>query len=293
MSNGREARNPGQAPAVKHQQLIVTLYGLYCREPGSALPVAALVALLGDLGFDPPGVRSAVSRLKAKGVLQSTRASGAAAYELGGSLQAVFADGDQRIFSERREPATDDWLLAVFSVPEAQRHLRHQLRALLTGLGFGTVSPGVWIASAGVADRARHLITERGLAEFVEFFRGDFLTNGDISAKVPIWWDLASIDSLMGEFLEYYGDAAQLWGSRLEGLSGTPSDAAADINREAFRYYVPMLTLWRRLPYRDPNLPLHYLPKDWKEPAARRAFVRTHALLSPLAAIHARQVISA
>lgn len=281
------------APVVRHQQLIVTLYGLYSREPGSALPVAALIGLLGDLGYDEPGVRSAVSRLKGKNILHSTRVDGVAAYELSETVQRVFAEGDRRIFSERRNDSTYDWLLAVFSVPEARRNLRHQLRSLLTGLGFGIVASGVWVASASVTDRAKDLLTERGLDEFVEFFRGDYLMSGDMRAKVAQWWDLEAIDALMGEWLEAYGDADSLWADLLgDDPAEALRTATPEACRDAFRFYIPMLTLWRRLPYRDPNLPLDYLPDGWREPLARRAFARTHRLIAPLAARHAYRVIA-
>lgn len=48
----------------RHQQLIAAVFGLYGREHRGALPVAGLVRLLGDLGVEGAGVRSAVSRLK-------------------------------------------------------------------------------------------------------------------------------------------------------------------------------------------------------------------------------------
>lgn len=281
------------APAVRHQQLIVTLYGLYSREPGSALPVAALIALLGDLGYDSPGVRSAVSRLKAKGVLRSTRRDGVAAYELSESLQTVFAEGDQRIFSDRRLDGAHDWLLALFSVPESQRHLRHRLRSLLTSLGFGTVGAGAWIASAGILDRARQVLAKEGMEDFVEFFRGDYLFSEDARTKVAKWWDLEAIDSLFTEFLDDYAAADQRW---IDVISDDPAQALRaatdEVCLDAFRFYVPMLTVWRHLPYRDPNLPLEYMPEGWKEPEARRVFVNTHQLISPLAARHAQRVLA-
>ncbi|KRF09329.1 PaaX family transcriptional regulator [Arthrobacter sp. Soil782] len=285
-------------PVVRHQQLIVTLFGLYCRTPGNSLPVASLVSLLGDLGYDAPGVRSAVSRLKAKGILRSTRAGGVAAYNLSESQQTIFAEGDRRIFAEQREDGEHDWLLALFSVPEAQRHLRHRLRTILAGLGFGTVTSGVWIASASIAERARANLARHELDQFVEFFRGDYLFAGDVRDKVATWWNLEAIDALIGEFLDVYSGADVAWTQRLDQNMAPGRETAHDhepdeeLCRDAFRYYVPMLTLWRRLPYRDPNLPLEYLPEWWREPEARRVFSRTHQIIAPLAERHAATIIA-
>lgn len=279
-------------PAVLHQQLIVTLFGLYSRAPGTAMPVAALVSLLGDLGHDEQGVRSAVSRLKAKGILNSSPLGRVAAYDLADSLRSTFTEGDERIFAESSPGHPHDWVLALFSVPEAQRNLRHKLRRVLTGLGYGTVSSGMWIANGRFMAQTQERLAQHGLTEYVEFFRGDYLFDGDMRAQVAQWWDLEQVEELFTEFLELYGDAEDVWPRAVgDDPAAAFRNATAEQCRDAFRYYVPMLTMWRRLPYEDPNLPTDYMPPGWKEPVARRAFVHTHRLISPLAELHARKVI--
>jgi phenylacetic acid degradation operon negative regulatory protein len=280
------------APSVRHQQLIVTLYGLYGRSSSDALPVSVLISMLGDLGYDAPGVRSSVSRLKAKGVLKSVRQDGVAKYELSDTVLDVFREGDRRIFAADRSAQLESWVLAVFSVPESMRNRRHQLRSELSGLGFGSVASGVWIAPAQVLDQARERLSSRGLIQFVDFFRGDYLFEGPMRPKVAEWWDLKAIDEQFAEFLDLYEGAGDLWA----GLVGDDPEAAlanstAQLRRDAFRYYIPMLTLWRRFPYRDPNLPLEYLPKDWRGPAVRETFHAVHRLAAPLAAAHAHELI--
>lgn len=103
-------------PPARHQQLIVPIYGLYSRNPGDELPVAVLIEMLGDLGYGAPGVRSSVSRLKAKGVLQSVRADKTAKYELSGKVLDVFHEGDQRIFAPEGSRPEDGWALAILPV---------------------------------------------------------------------------------------------------------------------------------------------------------------------------------
>src|ERR1700726_5212575 len=76
----------GDAPArsARLRHLIVTVYGLYARSDGGWLSVAALIRLLADLGVDEPAVRSAISRLKRRGILEARRQEGSAGDQLSG-----------------------------------------------------------------------------------------------------------------------------------------------------------------------------------------------------------------
>ncbi|MDP9906209.1 PaaX family transcriptional regulator [Arthrobacter bambusae] len=280
------------APPVRHQQLIVTIFGLYGRNAGDALPVSALISMLGTLGYDAPGVRSSVSRLKAKGVLKSVREDGVAKYRISESIRDVFREGDRRIFAPEQPVPLDAWVLAVFSVPESMRNRRHQLRSELSGLGFGSVASGVWIAPSQKLEQAKERLTSLGLIQFVDLFRSDYVFDGPMRPKISEWWDLKELDEEFTEFLELYKGAEKQW---LELVGDDPQSALAnsteELRSDAFRYYIPMLTMWRRFPYRDPNLPADYLPEDWHGPAVRRSFQAVHRLAAPLAAAHARELI--
>lgn len=279
-------------PPLRHQQLILTIYGLYGRRGGGALPVSVLIDMLGALGHDAPGVRSAVSRLKAKGVLNSVRNGGAAKYELSPRSLEIVNEGDERIFAPHRDAPGSPWVLAIFSVPESMRDRRHQLRTELTRLGFGSMAAGVWIAPSGVREGAKRRLANRGLAEYVEFFTGDYEPEGDMRARVAQWWDLDALQVQISEFMQYYGSSLADWTAE---VGGDPAAALAasgpELRRDAFRYYVPMLTLWRRLPYSDPGLPLDYLPEGWQGPEARQIFFGVHELIAPMAEAHARSLV--
>lgn len=280
------------APPLRHQQLIVTIYGLYGRSSGDALPVSVLISMLGTLGYDAPGVRSSVSRLKAKGVLKSVQRSGVAQYELSGTVVDVFREGDQRIFAPQRATPSDAWVMAIFSVPESLRSRRHQLRSELSAMGFGCVASGVWIAPDQILNRARERLASQGLMEYVDLFRSDYLVDGPMEPKIAKWWDLKAIDEQFGEFLDLYDGAGEIW----SGLVGNDPEAAvaestAELRRYAFQFYVPMLTVWRRFPYRDPNLPLEYLPEMWRGPRVRQTFEAIHRFSAPLAAAFAQELI--
>lgn len=271
---------------LQHQQLIVTLFGLYGRASKGIFPVSTLVDMLGALGIEGPAVRSTVSRLKRNGVLVSRRQAGAAGYSLADDVLDAFEEGDQRIYAPQRSHPGDQWSLVIFSVPEAERNRRYELRTELTSLGFGSVGAGVAIAPSNVLEQAVRRLKDRGLDGYVEYFNADYLSSSDIRSKVPQWWDLQGLDGQYQEFLELYGAAEGEWAMRLEDAHGD-LESDGELAREAFAYYVTMLTMWRRFPYRDPNLPLEFLPDGWKAPAAKKAFWALDALLAPVAKSYA------
>ena len=274
------ADGAGVPRAAQPRQLIVTVYGLYSRADGGWMSVASLISLLADLGVDEPAVRSSISRLKRRGLLQAGRRGGAAGYELSDGALAILREGDQRIFRRERATLADGWLLAVFSVPEAERQKRHVLRSRLARLGYGTAAPGVWIAPAHLHDATAEMLRRLGLDSYADLFRADHLSFGDLAGKVHQWWDLDQLERLYGQFLDANGQVLRQWRSH-------PAD-----EREAFADYVRVLTDWRRLPYLDPGLPAALLPADWIGVRAADLFFTLQAQLEEAARAHVSHVIS-
>ncbi|WP_443042804.1 PaaX family transcriptional regulator [Streptomyces sp. NBC_00344] len=234
------------------RQFIVTVYGLYSRTEGGWLSVASLISLLSDLGIDAPAVRSSISRLKRRGILQAERRDGAAGYALSDEGIAVLREGDHRIFRRQRATLADGWLLAVFSVPESERSKRHLLRSRLARLGFGTASSGVHIAPAHLYDTTAEMLRRLELDGYADLFRADHLAFQNLGDKVGQWWDLGRLELHYGEFVQKHAAVP-------ERAPGPPGRGG----RDAFVDYVRVLTDWRQLPYLDPGLPQELLPADW------------------------------
>ncbi|MFJ9371006.1 PaaX family transcriptional regulator C-terminal domain-containing protein [Nocardia sp. NPDC101769] len=260
-------------------QLIITLFGLCARAEGNWLSTASLVALMTDLGAESQAVRSSISRLKRRGVLLSARNASATGYSASDSTLEALAEGDLRIFERSRASEDDGWLVVVFSVPESERAKRHALRTSLTRLGFGTTAPGVWIAPGIVADETRQVLERHGLSEYVDMYIGEHFAFGDLRSKIAQWWDLDELSGMHADFLRRYRPILH----HVTVDNPTP--------REGFGLYVPMLTEWRQLPYRDPGLPLSVLPPAWNGQAAGVLFDQLEEILSPLAHKHALAVI--
>ncbi|MEV6014385.1 MULTISPECIES: PaaX family transcriptional regulator C-terminal domain-containing protein [unclassified Streptomyces] len=242
------------------RSLIVTFYGAYGRFAPGPVPVAELIRLLAAVGVDAPSVRSSVSRLKRRGLLEPARtAAGSAGYALSPDARQLLDDGDRRVYATA-PPEDGGWVLAVFSVPESERQKRHVLRSRLAGLGFGTAAPGVWIAPARLYEETRHTLERLRLDGYVELFRGEHLGYAATADAVARWWDLTSIAKEHEAFLGRHEPVLRAWEERTQ----TPPE-------DAYRDYLLALDSWRHLPYTDPGLPAALLPDDW--PGARSAAV--------------------
>jgi phenylacetic acid degradation operon negative regulatory protein len=261
------------------RQLIVTIYGLYARDEPNWLPIASVVRLMGELGVDGQAVRSSISRLKRRNTLHSLRIGGAAGYALSPSMLVVMRDGDRRIFDQRPASLTDGWVQVVFTVPEAERGKRHELRTRLAALGFGPVAPGVWLAPGALADEVSDVLARHHLAGFVDIFRGQYLGYAEIAGRVRDWWDLPGLAARYAQFVSHYRPVRRR-------LARHPLPDGA-----AFACYVRMLTAWRRLRYLDPGLPAEVLPARWDGVAAATLFDELSDALRAPAHRHAMQVI--
>jgi phenylacetic acid degradation operon negative regulatory protein len=289
-----ESGGEATARSARLRHLIITVYGLYARPDGGWLSVAALVRLLADLGVDEPAVRSAISRLKRRGILQSRRHDGSAGYQLSAEALAILREGDARIFRRRRATLADGWVLAVFSVPESQRHRRHVLRSELTRLGFGMVAPGVWIVPAHPRDTTAETLRRLELDSYADLFHADHLAFGDPAGKIRRWWDLDSLERLYESFIQTHESVLRRWqGDGQAGPAGPAAEPAGPAGEhEAFADYVRVLTDWRRLPYLDPGLPTELLPDSWIGIRAAEEFFTLRSLLEEPARAYVKRIIN-
>lgn len=268
-----------ESATTRPSSLINTIYGEFVRPCGGWVSIADLITLMAELDVDAPAVRSAIARLKKRGTLVGERRTGTG-YRLSPAMGPVFDEGDRRIFGNLAPARLEDgWVVAVFSVPESERAHRHQLRSRLTWLGFGKVSPGVWVAPGRLLDGTRATLRRVGLSDYVHLFAGDYAAFADLPTAVSAWWDFPAIEEQYASFTARYGPMA-------ESLR-TAEEIEPD---RAFRDYVPMLTEWRRLPYLDPGLPTELLPDDWNAVEARRVFTELHERLAGPSLRHVRKV---
>jgi phenylacetic acid degradation operon negative regulatory protein len=254
---------PGSATS-----LLRTIVGVCLRRVGGWISIADLIRLMEAVGVTPAHTRTAVSRVKAKGLLLASAVDGQPGYALNPDAVPMLERGDRRIFTFRQMADGDPWCLLSFSIPEAQRDVRHQLRKRLGWIGCGTVATGLWICPAFLADEVEEIVADLGLRDHVTvFIAGTPHITGTLADAARRWWDLGRLETLHRAFLAAQSDLPVTTSGR-----GLP--------RASFARFIRALDEWRILPYLDPGLPPSALPDDWPGFASVALFERitaTHA----------------
>lgn len=253
---------PGSATS-----LLRTIIGSYLRSLGGWVSIAELIRLMDAVGVSASHTRTAVLRVKKKGLLVPESVTGHSGYRLSADAVPMLERGDRRIFTFRQQRDGGPWCLVSFSLPESERAARHQLRRRLGWIGCGTVAPGLWICPAFLTDEVEGILADLGLRHVATVFITDTpQIAGTLQDAVRQWWDLDSIASLHRGFIASFSGY------------GPVNDP-----REAFADYVTVLDRWRTIPYLDPGLQPRALPKDWPGFESVALFDRLKWELAPLA----------
>jgi len=263
---------PGSATS-----LLRTIVGAHLRGVGGWMSVAHLITLMEAVGVPAVSTRSAVLRVKTKGLLVAETVDGQAGYRLNPDAVPMLERGDRRIYSFRQQGDNDTWCLISYSIPETQRDARHQLRRRLGWIGCGTVATGLWICPSFLTDEVEGILAGLGLREAATLFIAEPpLLAGTHAEAAARWWDLDRLDALHRSFLAAHADAT-----------------AAATTRDAFSRFVRALDDWRPIPYLDPGLPPRALPDDWPGFDSVALFGRLRETLAAPAEQYVREVIAA
>ena len=261
---------PGSATS-----LLRTIIGCYLRSLGGWITSAALMELMTTVGVTQTRARTAILRVRGKGLLAAEVRDGRAGYALEPAALPRLARGDRRIYSPRAMSATDRWCLVSYSIPESQRQLRHQLRRRLSGIGCGTVSAALWICPEYLTSEVEDILTDLGVRGSAAIFMvGETRFDGGPERAVAEWWDLPAIAARHEAFLD-----------------ANDSLAADDLTpRQAFASWIGCLDAWRVIPYVDPGLPAALLPADWPGKRSIPLFADLRERLEDLSGHYIRQV---
>lgn len=240
---------------------IFSLYGHYVLPRGGEIWIGSLIRALAALDFSAGAVRTLVSRMKRKGLLESRRLGRHSFYRLTDlGLKEVHRGGEQ-ISSPVEYEWDGRWTVVTYSIPEKYRDRRDALRRSLNWWMFGALAPGTWISPHPLLPETEGEWQALGVWDYLEVFRAEHLGPRDPRALVAHAWPQLS---MLGDRYRAYVAAYEPVLRRFE--------AGLLDNEECFATHLRSLINFVAITLDDPALPSSLLPEDWPRPSAQLLF---------------------
>ncbi|MFI0448852.1 PaaX family transcriptional regulator C-terminal domain-containing protein [Actinomadura sp. 6N118] len=251
---------------MKPRSLVFDLFGDYLRYRSGAVRLRSLIALMDCFDVPEATVRVVAARMRKEGWLDGRREGRETAYALTGDAWRLLDEGRSRIFTREPGPWDGQWHMVIYSVPEAERALREQLRKRLSWLGFGLLSASTWISPHNRVTQIREEFAEHSAIriDVLHATSEGAEADRDMAARS---WDLVGLNKDYGELLDRY--RPRLAAYRAGEVRG----------REALIERMRLIHDYRLFPFRDPDLPPELLPEGWTGRAAHEVFLQAHGLL--------------
>jgi len=251
---------------MKPRSIVFDLFGDYVRYEGGAIRLRALVALLDSFDVGESTVRVVMARLRKEGWFDSQREGRETTYALNAKSWRLLDEGRERIFERSRDPWDKRWSMVIYSVPEANRALREELRTELSWLGFGPLASSTWVSPRDrLTEVQEHFAEETSIRlDLLRCESSGLAQDREMAARC---WDLDGLNADYQSFLRTY--RPQMSGYR-KGLV-PPRQALVERMRLTHDY--------RMFPFRDPDLPEELVPAGWKGREAHAMFIEAHDLL--------------
>jgi phenylacetic acid degradation operon negative regulatory protein len=254
-------RQDGDVGTSSASDLLITIFGELMRPAGGAAWTQTLSAALGLVGVEDKAARQAISRLSAKGWINSERVGRKSRWQLTDWATDLLTLGAERIYGLGATGREWDgtWLVLLASVPETQRHLRSRLAVQLGWAGFGSLGQGVWVSPRAEREVEATSILRDLEVDGAVLFRSTMTDVGDPLDVADRAWPPNALAREYQSFL------------------ARPDQPRAPEGPAAARQLIELVDAWRRFPLADPDLPRELRPADWPGDRAASTFRRQRA----------------
>ena len=260
------------------QRLLMTLLGDYWYTRTEHIPSAALVDLLAEFDVTEPSTRAALNRLTKRGLLVSSKRGRNTYYGADPTALPLLQEMFERCVAfgtQDARPWDGCWTMVAFSIPEAERQLRHAVRSRLRWLGFAALYDGLWCSPWEDNDAALQALVELGVGACT-VLRASIDDRSSLRALAA--WDF---EMVRREYLEFEARFAPILS---EAERGKLTASQALVAR------TQVMDAWRSFPAIEPDLPSQLLPDDWPRSRMRVLCFRLHDSLAPIAQARCREI---
>ena len=259
------ATSPATSPSTRNRTpsaraVLLTLFGDVVLATGGQAWSGALTAAMVHLGVAPTTTRQALRRLTNQGLVVPHRHGRQTRYAVTDAGHRRLWEAADRIYLRHRRVWDGRWRMLSYSFPEHHRAARASLRRELAWLGYGALSPGLWICPWDLGTRRDAVLTKHDVASSMFSFTSSL--DGDDRQLAAQAYDLVELAAVHRRFLDRYEDSAP-----------QPNGVPQQREGAALAARVRLVHEWRRFLFLDPGLPDELLPHDWIGDRAATVFL--------------------
>ncbi|SFV06289.1 transcriptional regulator, PaaX family [Methylobacterium sp. 174MFSha1.1] len=239
---------------IRAGSLVVTVFGDAVVPRGGVLSLESLLAITRAFRIGDGVVRTALSRLVADGWFERWKLGRNSFYRLTGTGAAAFARATARIYGAPAPVWSGTFDLLLLDGP-------NDLRAELTGAGYGSLAPDLMIGSRQAAEAGEGALRLAARPE-------DAATARRLAARA---WPVAEVADRYARFAATFAAA------------GKAVAAHPPVGLDALVLRILLIHEYRRAVLKDPLLPADLLPEDWPGAAARDLCATIYRAVAPAA----------
>ncbi len=257
---------------MKPRSLMFTLYGEYIQNYGGEIWIGSLIRMMSHFGISESSIRGAVLRMVQQDLLTARKIGNRSYYTLTSQGRRRIKDGVTRVYSMFNDKWDGYWRIFTYSIPEAKRELRNQIRKELAWTGFGLISHSTWASPNPVEEQVMEMVKNYQLEDYVILFKADSIVSHNDMDILHKGWDLQEISQKYDVFSRRYEKKFEELKERAWNNSLT--------DEEAFVERTTLVHEYRKFLFLDPGFPVDLLPENWSGFKARKLFFHVHQLLS-------------
>jgi phenylacetic acid degradation operon negative regulatory protein len=245
---------------VRARSALFTLFGDVVRPAGGEAWLSTLTACMGALGFTPEATRTALHRMAAEGWVEPRKVGRYAVYRLTPRGIDRLEEAAARIYRLRAVDWDGRWRLLVLPRGSAAG----ELGKALAWVGFGRLTPELWVSPHHHGQRLTTLLAEHGQVG-AHRFTSEAAADDDRDRRiVDEAWDLGELRTAQEGFCTRWAE-----------VPAPPTPQAA------FRTRIELVHHWRSFLFLDPGLPVSLLPAGWLGDDAAALFRERYLALEP------------
>ncbi|MEM8860371.1 MAG: hypothetical protein AAGD96_18750, partial [Chloroflexota bacterium] len=179
---------------------LLILFGDYIRPRGGSIWMSDLIHLLELLNVGEHTGRSTINRMLRDGWFTVEKDGRRSRFSLTPSAIQILSSGDFRLYDRPIEHWDGVWHMIAYSLPEEKRKVRNDLRKQLTWLGYGSLSPGLWISPNNRKEELEQMLETLDLKELVHIFSSMYEGPSSSEKLIEQSWDL---DAIAADFVVF------------------------------------------------------------------------------------------